>query len=305
MNRYRAFGCVIESAFDIDELPAAGESDAVDLRIVERPIGRPMPGHDAPPVFDYGDPGGTVMIWPHVAGFRICAEGLIEVQPADTMVPGHLALPLLGPVIGWWLHLRGKLVLHASAVVWRGRAVAFMGDKLAGKSTTAATFLRDGGELLTDDLLVFNLSNPGTAMIEPAFAQLKLSDEAASEVQVEGAEALPLVMEGFPKRQHRLRSLAQDAARCDALFVLNRHDGDAAVRWADPAEALTAIMRFSYNVRFGAAPLELQDRAGQFRRYAALSKATRVGTLSVPANLSRLDEVLMAVEGVLPRTPPC
>ena len=34
-----------------------------------------------------------------------------------------------------------------------GRTLAFLGDKLAGKSTTAAAFVRAGASLVTDDLL--------------------------------------------------------------------------------------------------------------------------------------------------------
>jgi hypothetical protein len=59
---------------------------------------------------------------------------------------------LLGPILGFLLRLRGLTCLHASAIEVEGYALAFMGQRRAGKSTTAAAFARLGYEVLTDDI---------------------------------------------------------------------------------------------------------------------------------------------------------
>lgn len=297
LYRYRAFGLSIESEWPLTEL-AETDDGAVgepDLRIVLADIGRPIPPPDAPSQFDFGDPQGVVMLWPHVGGFRIRLPDVIEMRPAETARPEYVAFPLLGPVIAWYLHLRGRMILHASALVWRGQAFGFMGDKMAGKSTTAAAFLRDGGQLLTDDLLVFDMDDPAGPAVQPAFAQLKLSEESAESVPVEGAEALPLIIEGFPKRQHRLDRLADRPDGFDALFVLRRGGERARVEWLDQTEALTQLARFSYNVRFDTAPPEMLDRRRHFQHCAALARAVKVGVLHIPADLDRLPETVESV----------
>ena len=300
MNHYQAFGLLIESDLDLPELsPTNLAGRTPDLRIIRTDIGRALPEPDEQPVFDYEDSGGIVMIWPQVAGFRIRMPDVIEIDPAACSKPEYLAFPLLGPVMGWFLHLRGRMILHASAVNWRGHAFGFLGDKMAGKSTTAAAFLRDGAQLLTDDLLVFDMSDTARPMVQPAFAQLKLSDDSAAAVAIAGAEALPLIMEGFAKRQHRLNSLADAPTMCDALFVLERVDDAATVKWLDGKDALLAVMRFGYNVRFTNAPLEMQNRKRHFEQCVALTRSVRVGALRVPADLGRLDEVLTAVDASL------
>ncbi len=300
MNRYQAFGLLIESDFDLPELAGADADDRVpDLRIVQKNIGREIPEPDAQPVFDYNDPGGIVMIWPQVAGFRIRMPDTIEIERASHAKPEYLAFPLLGPVMGWFLHLRGQMILHGSAVTWHGHAFGFLGDKLAGKSTTAAAFLRDDAQLLTDDLLVFDMSDPARPLVQPAFAQLKLGDDSAAAVPIAGAEALPLIMDGFAKRQHRLQDLAEAPTACDALFVLERGDSAAAVEWLDGKDAFLALMRFGYNVRFTNAPLAMQNRRRHFEQCVALTRSLRVGVLRVPADLGRLDEVLAAVDRAL------
>ncbi|NJS14165.1 MAG: serine kinase [Sphingopyxis sp.] len=305
MYRYHAFGLLIASEWPLPELPPASscQADIPDLSIKLADIRDPFPAKDAPPEFDYDDPLGTTMVWPFVGAFRISNPGLIEIQPAPGAEPDYIAFPLLGPVMGWLLHVRGRLVLHGSALSWRGKTIGFLGDKMAGKSTTAGAFLANGGSLLTDDLLVFACDGPGSPTVLPAFAQLKLSDESAEAICLADGEALPLVMEGFPKRQHRLSKLAPPPDRIDALFVLDRRTGDCVVDWLPQPDALTKLLRFSYNVRFANAPLAMQNRKRHFEQCAAMARFIPVGILSVPDDLTRLDEVTEFVARILDAAP--
>ena len=83
-------------------------------------------------------------------GTRVWARWPPEVSQAE------IRMCLLGPIIGFVLHLRGTPCLHASAVAIDGRAVAFLGHSGAGKSTTAAAFIRRGFRALTDDVLALD-----------------------------------------------------------------------------------------------------------------------------------------------------
>ena len=58
-----------------------------------------------------------------------------------------------GTVLSYVLMLRGEAVLHASAVDVGGRAIAFVGSSGMGKTTLATLMCRDGGLLITDDVL--------------------------------------------------------------------------------------------------------------------------------------------------------
>ena len=55
---------------------------------------------------------------------------------------------LLGPVIGCVLRLKNKVCLHASVVNINQKAVAFLGEKTAGKSTLIAKFAESGYPVL-------------------------------------------------------------------------------------------------------------------------------------------------------------
>lgn len=58
-----------------------------------------------------------------------------------------------GTVLSYLLMLREETVLHASAVDLGGRGVGFVGSSGMGKSTMATLMCRDGGLLITDDVL--------------------------------------------------------------------------------------------------------------------------------------------------------
>lgn len=299
MHRYRAFGLTIGSDVQLDELaPQPDNLAPVDLRIARTNFGEAIPPFGNPVRYDYNAPEGVEMMWPGAASVRIRSPSLVEIQPYDDVPERYLAFPLLGPVMGWMLHMRGLFVLHASAVHQDGRSVAFLGDKRAGKSTTASTFLQHGWELQTDDLLAVDVPDTGPPQIQPAFAQIKLNADTPP-VDLPSAKVLPLVMEGFEKRQYRLPHLPQVAIPAGCIFVLERGGSEPAIEWLSAVDAIAPLFRYSYNVRFEGAPPELQDRARLFRKAARLADTTKIGRLRIPHARDRLGETVRLVEDAI------
>ena len=68
---------------------------------------------------------------------------------------------LLGQAISFALVKQGLEPLHATAVEVQGKAVVFLGQGGAGKSTLAAYFISRGHKVLTDDLLVLRKKSQG------------------------------------------------------------------------------------------------------------------------------------------------
>jgi hypothetical protein len=299
-QNYRAFGLVIRSDIPLPELTPAEPGESPDITIVLAPLERPLPTREHGTVVEFADNGDHYLAWPEVAAFQFRGRDRVEVHPHPDASMAYLAFPLLGPIFGLLLHARGLLVLHASAIDIGGRAAIFVGDKLAGKSTTAAAFLRAGHRLLTDDLLAIDLSDAGAPRILPAYGQLKLSDEASSAVLVRNSEPLPLVYPGFEKRQHRLTSHFQhDTIAPDRLYVLERGGEQPATVALQGIDALQAIMRFSYIVRFGKAALPGKAEAEHMQLCARLARFTHVARLHIPADLDRLDETVALAEAEL------
>lgn len=296
VHRYRAFGLAIASTLPLAELSPGDADDPVDLSIELGSVGEPLPRQEDGVVARLFQEDGHFLAWPGIAAFRILGTDRIIVEPHHDAPLAYLAFPLLGPIFGLLLHLRGLLVLHASAVKIGGSGAVFVGDKMAGKSTTAAAFLRAGHRLLTDDLLAIDLSKPDTPLILPAFAQLKLSREASTAVQVPGSEELPLVFPLFEKHQHRLhRQFGHEVVPAGRVHVLQRGGTEPGWLALSGVDAMRAVMRFSYIIRFGKIALPGHAEAEHMKRCAALARAIDVGTLVIPADLDRLEETVAFV----------
>ncbi len=86
---------------------------------------------------------------------------------------------LLGQVMALWLEHRGCPVLHASAVCFGDRAVAFVSHSRAGKSGLAATCMRAGHALLTDDVLAIDPA-VGVGMARPGYPMMRMWPDTAA-----------------------------------------------------------------------------------------------------------------------------
>ena len=123
--------------------------------------------------------GSLLVRWQDIGDFLIESHGRrITAQPAPRALFGEFRDLLLTTIASFALLERGVEPLHASAVTWKGGAVAFVGGPGSGKSTLAALFARRGHSLLTDDLLPVHWHRRKVAAY-PAMPEIKLEPEAA------------------------------------------------------------------------------------------------------------------------------
>lgn len=291
---YNAYGLVIGSEVTLPELEPTAPATP-DLEIAVGPVDFPGRAPQDATAFRFG-PARQYLSWQAVGTFMISGADRIDVDPAPGVDDPLLAFPLLGPVMALALHQRGLLVLHASAIEVDGKSVIFMGDKGAGKSTTAGAMIRAGHRLLTDDVVALDLSDPDWPMILPGFPQLKLAADAAGAIRLEQAVVRPQVHPQIDKAQHRLRDgFAAEAVPVSRLYVLER-GVQAAISPLSGAAALPAIIKFSYITRFGRQALPEGFAALHLRQCARIAGRIGVSRLEVPAGLDRIDEAVAAVE---------
>ncbi|TPN89988.1 serine kinase [Mesorhizobium sp. CU2] len=294
---YKAYGLVISSEVALPELEPTTPV-APDLEIVVKPIDPPEGASQGATAFQF-EPTRQYLFWEAVGAFLIDDGKRIDVDPAPGVDDPLLAFPLLGPVLALALHQRGLLILHASAIAVGGKSVIFLGDKGAGKSTTAGAMIRAGHHLLTDDVVALDLSDPNRPMILPGFPQLKLAADAAGAIRLEQAEIRPQVHPQIDKAQHRLNDgFAADAVPASRIYVLERGE-TAAISPLPALAALPAIIKFSYITRFGRQALAGDFAATHLRQSAQLAAQVGVCRLEVPTGLERIDEAVALIEADL------
>ena len=115
--------------------------------------------------------------WNEIGRFKISNGSEIIVNPSITINQRILRSFILGTVFASLLYQRGLLVLHASAVNINNEAIAFLGDKGYGKSTTAMAFYNEGYPILADDYIAIDFEDK-VPLVYPGFPSLRLSHKS-------------------------------------------------------------------------------------------------------------------------------
>lgn len=291
---YKAFGLILKSDFEFSELEPLLECK-FDIVIKRTEVNHPALEGLKRSKFDFG-PDEQLMSWEEVGAFLIRGTQEIDIEPWPGIDEGLIPYPLLGPVFAMLLHLRGLLVLHASAVEIGEYGVIFLGDKGAGKSTTAGSLVSAGHRLLSDDVVAIGFGSGGEVTLFPAFGQLKLWDDAAQSLSLDAEVVADVLHTAIPKRQHQFKSAFCQTPKMPHTFYILERGERANSAPIGMIEALKEIIRFSYVVRFGPAALSQESAANHLKQCAAVVERVFVKRLTVPANLEMLSDAICIIE---------
>ncbi len=119
------------------------------------------------------DTSDSYMVWENQINFRLIEGKTMIVDTQETDLD-FLSLFIVSEPLGILLFQRGDILLHASAIkLPNGDGIVFMGEPGAGKSTTAAAFVKAGCNIISDDLVAIRIIDQKPYLI-PSFPQIKL-----------------------------------------------------------------------------------------------------------------------------------
>ena len=295
MYSYVAYGLAIESTLALPELRTPSLSVDAGVDLVIAPLGEAprIPKAEGVGLVVGYAPGEVLLRWSHFGTYRIAGGERIEYAPASGLSEAAVRVPLLGVCMGILLHQRGLLTLHASAVAVDGGAVAFVGEKGAGKSTTTAALVRRGHPLLSDDVTaVIGTEADATPEVVPGSTAVKLWPDSVVALGVDPS-MMPLLHEGVEKRLLHV-SGRDDAGplplRC--IYVLDRGKAVASAP-VQPRQAFSELVRHTYAVRFlGTAAVG----ARHFEQCTALAQRVPVRRLIRSDDVNELDLLTSHIE---------
>jgi hypothetical protein len=216
------------------------------------------------------------------AGARVSAHWSAPLSVADAA--GYLG----GSVLAFVLRLRGAVPLHASAIVVEDRAILFIGEPWAGKSTTVAAFSKIGCPVLADDIVRIDV-DAGRVLAYPGHPKLHLWSDSATALfgtadDSEGAEyrkhALRLPASGLP--------LHTTPLPVGAIYLLGErlknHSGMPSLQPVPTSRAVVALARHTYGGCF----LDRSMRAREFEVLCRLADTAPVRELRFGDDLERL-----------------
>ncbi len=213
----------------------------------------------------------------------------------DRLSLENAASYLLGPVLGLLLRLRGVTCLHASAVAFGARSVAFVGTAGAGKSTTAAALARQGHGALSDDIVTLE-RREGEFYVQPAYPYLCLWPDSVQTLYG-SAEALPRFLADWDKR---CLLLGEEGTRyvnrplpLGAIYVLGDRRPDPApyVEAMRPQSALLSLVADTYANKI----LDRDMRATEFEVLGQLVSSVAVRRIYPNKDTARIEDLCRVI----------
>jgi hypothetical protein len=211
---------------------------------------------------------------------------------------------LLGPILGLVLRLRGVICLHASAVAFEDRCVAFVGAEGTGKSTTAAAFARLGYAILSDDIVGL-VEREGHFHVLPGYPHLSLWPDSVS-MLYGSSDALPRFSEDWDKRR---LALGDDRARFEgrclplaAIYILGPRRSEAApcVEAVPTQRALLSLVANTYATNL----IDREMRGQEFSVLSRLVSSVPVRLASPHEDATRIEELCTVIRGDFARLVP-
>lgn len=207
---------------------------------------------------------------------------------------------LLGPVMAILLRVRGVTALHAGVIALNGNAVAFIGDKGAGKSSLLLSFASQGIPILCDDIAAFD-ERDGQFFIRPAYARLRAWEDSIAALTDLNPEQLEKVHSLDRKRWINLSGSPEiepfrfqpNPLPLKAIYYLapRQPDMPIAITQIPPSDRLFLLARHAFVDRI----LDKTMRARDFERMTRIAQTTPILQLNRPDDLTTLPDVCQQI----------
>jgi hypothetical protein len=187
----------------------------------------------------------------------------------------------------------GKMVVHASAVVSDGAALAFVAESSRGKSTLAASFATTGSPLLTDESVVLDERESGY-WVAPGHPSVRLWDDSEQALIAAGAEAAPALPFTSKRRllaAHELRFSDRSVPLRRVYFLGDGSADRVTIERMDATDVLIELVKASFL-------LNMDDKlrlASHFDEVARLARRPIHYRLDFPRRFELLARVRHAV----------
>lgn len=291
MRIYNLYGFTVESAVDLG-YPANGQGDPDVFITFTDQTTNEFPERLSGNAFE---DNYQRIYWPFLGAAEIVGNRHVLLTPKKDVDRSIFALAIIGPIMALLLHHREFLTLHASSVALRGRAVSFLGDKGAGKSTMAAALIAAGHLLVADDVTAVSSEN-NCEVCRHAYPLMKLSPASLAAFPPLVSDTARLATSAIgDKHIVQLPLAEQSSSPLSALFVLKRGDECRLTRLTTE-QAYSTIMRYSYPIRFGLDILNAKASKTFLTHAASLAYRIPVFELISASSIDRLTEFVNLIE---------
>ena len=242
-------------------------------------------------------PGQFLLRVDGVARYHVQGGCRITVMPEPGAAEDDILAFLMGSALGSLLHQRGRLVLHASAVVLNGSGVAIAGPSGVGKSTLAAALHRKGHPFLADDLCAVT-TIAGKPVLLPGLPHFRLWGDCLNKLDIDRSKLRAVRWEkDLEKYYLPVAEVPKAPVPLKALLVMDKsNEHEARIAPVRGRGKVTLLMGNTYRLRF----LEgLGGKDDHFTQCTSVAQAADCYRVLRPDHGFRLQELAELIEGVV------
>ena len=177
MYRYRIYGFIVESEFELKLLVPACENDTSQdvITIAERDVKEEVLSclEAADALKKHYEIGLDKSVMENIGGYYLIQNSQILVRLKEGYTYETISAWILGFCLSMALLQKGILTIHCSALATDSGAVLISGTPGAGKSSLAGKLLEHGYKLMADDVASVRFDND-KCMVYPAYPFQKL-----------------------------------------------------------------------------------------------------------------------------------
>jgi hypothetical protein len=295
---YSAYGLNIKSDVSLPELVKTESGEAADVEIRFKRLDDVYLNTELNGATTFERPGCIVRVsanavcysWNGIGTALIQNGSEVIISTASGIDNVDMAPFITGAILGNLLDQRGLMVLHGSAVAVEGKAIAFLGEKGAGKSTFALHLQKRGYSLVTDDLVPIAFSGDEVQTI-PGFPRIRLWTDAVRSVGLDPA-AMPKINKFVDKRSYGCTDgFSREPVNLGRIYILSE-DSTIGIDQLEPSQAFIELTRNTYLNRYLGATGKSTEH---FRKCEALVALVPIFRLRRPHDFSLLPELSSAV----------
>jgi hypothetical protein len=235
------------------------------------------------------------------ADFIIRGDGSrVHVTWSDTASVSDIVKLLPAVPLGCVLRLQGITCLHASALTVDEVAIAIVGPKGAGKSTTSAALAQLGHTIFTDDVVAL-VDKRHEFLVQPGQLGLKLWPDAAVALYGSAEQLPPLWSDVGRWGDKRYLDLTRESRPSTlqplplaAIYVLGERSPDLTAPTVSPmsnVEGLIALMANTYADHFS----DQTMRARDFKLLSRVAAKVPMRRVQRPDSLAALPQLCDAI----------
>jgi len=177
------FGLNIASAIRLPELEETHFNE-IHIHIREDRVPDMMDDYAERGAFYFAAQGRFLFKMDSIGRFWVEDGKEITVEKNKSVSEQELSLFLLGSVMGAIILQRGLTPIHGCTVLKDEKSIILGGKSGVGKSTLAAEFLRNGYQLVADDISVVSMKE-GIPVVKKGIRHLKLWEDSLKSLELE------------------------------------------------------------------------------------------------------------------------